>query len=74
MQTEERHRHAFDCYNVTCKRCGALLQWINQVSEVNKSIRTYERASCGELESIIRLKTINSIATRNDGPSSSAAL
>ena len=31
MQTTDRHHHAFECYNVTAKRCGALLQWINQV-------------------------------------------
>ena len=31
MQTAERHQHAMDCYSTTAKRCGALLQWINQV-------------------------------------------
>ena len=31
MQTTERHQHAMDCYSTTAKRCGALLQWINQV-------------------------------------------
>ena len=31
MQTVERHQHAMDCYSTTAKRCGALLQWINQV-------------------------------------------
>ena len=35
MQTSDRHRHAHECYNVTAKRCGALLQWINQVCSVN---------------------------------------
>ena len=33
MQTPERHQHAMDCYSTTAKRCGALLQWINQVRE-----------------------------------------
>ena len=33
MQTSDRHRHAHECYNVTAKRCGALLQWINQVKK-----------------------------------------
>ena len=37
MQTSERHTHAFECYNVTAKRCGALLQWINQVIMVNET-------------------------------------
>jgi len=36
MQTAERHQHAMDCYSTTAKRCGALLQWINQV--VNNTI------------------------------------
>jgi len=36
MQTTERHQHAMDCYSTTAKRCGALLQWINQV--VNNTI------------------------------------
>lgn len=31
MQTPERHSHAMECYSITAKRCGALLQWINQV-------------------------------------------
>ena len=31
-QTPERHQHALDCYSTTAKRCGALLQWINQVA------------------------------------------
>ncbi len=31
MQTEERHAHAQECYSVTAKRCGALLQWVHQV-------------------------------------------
>ena len=31
MQTADRHQHALDCYSTTAKRCGALLQWINQV-------------------------------------------
>jgi hypothetical protein len=31
MQTKDRHAHAMDCYFVTSKRCGALLQWISQV-------------------------------------------
>ena len=34
MQTTERHQHALDCYSTTAKRCGALLQWINQVGEL----------------------------------------
>ena len=33
MQTTERHQHAMDCYSTTAKRCGALLQWINQVNK-----------------------------------------
>jgi len=36
MQTGERHQHAMDCYSTTAKRCGALMQWINQV--VNNTI------------------------------------
>ena len=32
MQTKERHGHAMECYFVTSRRCGALLQWITQVS------------------------------------------
>ena len=31
MQTKERHAHAMECYFVTSRRCGALLQWITQV-------------------------------------------
>jgi len=31
MQTKERHGHAMECYFVTSRRCGALLQWITQV-------------------------------------------
>lgn len=31
MQTKDRHEHAMQCYSVTAKRCGALLQWITQV-------------------------------------------
>ena len=31
MQTADRHEHAQECYTITSKRCGALLQWINQV-------------------------------------------
>ena len=31
MQTKERHAHAMECYYVTSRRCGALLQWISQV-------------------------------------------
>ncbi|XP_071743279.1 uncharacterized protein [Lepeophtheirus salmonis] len=37
MQTFERHQHAMECYSVTSKRCGALLQWINQV--VDRTIK-----------------------------------
>ena len=29
---KERHAHAMECYFVTSRRCGALLQWITQVS------------------------------------------
>ena len=32
MQTKERHAHAMECYYVTSRRCGALLQWISQVT------------------------------------------
>ena len=32
MQTMDRHQHALDCYSTTAMRCGALLQWINQVN------------------------------------------
>ena len=31
MQTKDRHAHAMECYYVTARRCGALLQWISQV-------------------------------------------
>eukprot|EP00095_Tigriopus_kingsejongensis_P001382 maker-scaffold205_size259573-snap-gene-0.16 protein:Tk01382 transcript:maker-scaffold205_size259573-snap-gene-0.16-mRNA-1 annotation:"calponin homology domain-containing protein ddb_g0272472-like isoform x4" len=31
MQTPDRHEHAMECYSITSKRCGALLQWISQV-------------------------------------------
>ena len=34
MQTKERHGHAMECYFVTSRRCGALLQWITQVSSM----------------------------------------
>ena len=34
MQTPDRHGHALECYTVTSKRCGALLQWIHQVRTV----------------------------------------
>merc|ERR1712141_926287 len=36
MQTKDRHAHAMECYYVTARRCGALLQWISQV--VNQTI------------------------------------
>ena len=29
---KERHAHAMECYFVTSRRCGALLQWVTQVS------------------------------------------
>ncbi|KAI8785889.1 reticulocyte-binding protein PFD0110w isoform X1 [Biomphalaria glabrata] len=31
MQNPERHQHALQCYNVTHKRCAALLQWFDSV-------------------------------------------
>ncbi|CAL1541913.1 unnamed protein product [Lymnaea stagnalis] len=31
MQSQDRHQHALQCYSVTHKRCGALLQWFDSV-------------------------------------------
>jgi len=48
MQTVDRHEHALECYTITSKRCGALLQWINQVvhntiaadlDDINKKVK-----------------------------------
>lgn len=36
MQTKDRHAHAMECYYVTSRRCGALLQWITQVLIVKR--------------------------------------
>jgi len=61
MQTPERHQHALDCYSTTAKRCGALLQWINQVvnntiakdlDDINKKVKD---ASMGLRRERIRL-------------------
>merc|ERR1711936_339477 len=61
MQTPERHQHALDCYTTTNKRCGALLQWINQVvnntiakdlDDINKKVKD---ASMGLRRERIRL-------------------
>ena len=38
MQTKERHAHALECYYVTSRRCGALLQWITQVHLIHELI------------------------------------
>ena len=32
MQSDERHAHAGQCYDITHKRAAALLQWFDQVS------------------------------------------
>merc|ERR1719237_1974428 len=59
--TPERHQHALDCYSTTAKRCGALLQWINQVvnntiakdlDDINKKVKD---ASMGLRRERIRL-------------------
>merc|ERR1712012_102096 len=61
MQTPERHQHALDCYSTTAKRCGDLLQWINQVvnntiakdlDDINKKVKD---ASMGLRRERIRL-------------------
>lgn len=31
MQTNERHQHAFQCFNVTYRRAAALMQWFDSV-------------------------------------------
>lgn len=41
MQTMDRHQHALDCYSTTAMRCGALLQWINQVNIMIMSLVDY---------------------------------
>lgn len=37
MQTSERHKHAFDFYNNTYRRAGALKQWFEQVLDTTIS-------------------------------------
>jgi len=56
MQTADRHQHAMDCYSTTTKRCGALLQWINQV--VNNTIaKDLEDINAKVHESSIELRS-----------------
>ena len=59
MQTPERHQHAMDCYSTTAKRCGALLQWINQVREeyVTKNTRIKNTKIRNIKKTNIKMKT-----------------
>lgn len=65
MQTSERLEHAYQCYNVTEKRCGALLHWITQVlkstiqrdlSGINVKVREAFKALREERVKLIREK------------------
>merc|ERR1711936_1005290 len=65
MQTPERHQHALDCYSTTAKRCGALLQWINQVvnntiardlEDINAKVKESSRALRTERVRLIKIK------------------
>ena len=40
MQSDERHGHAGQCYNITYKRAAALLQWFDQVSSAARGQRS----------------------------------
>lgn len=44
MQTPQRHAHALNCYNVTYRRAGALLQWFDHVIE-NTIMKDIERSA-----------------------------
>jgi len=65
MQTPERHQHALDCYSTTAKRCGALLQWINQVvnntiakdlDDINKKVKDSSMGLRRERIRLIKIK------------------
>merc|ERR1711936_821311 len=65
MQTPERHQHALDCYSTTAKRCGALLQWINQVvnntiakdlDDINKKVKDASMGLRRERVRLIKIK------------------
>merc|ERR1719402_140830 len=65
MQTPDRHQHALDCYSTTNKRCGALLQWINQVvnttisrdlDDINKKVKEIAMALRRERVKLIKVK------------------
>merc|ERR1712083_588920 len=65
MQTPERHQHALDCYSTTAKRCGALLQWINQVvnntiakdlDDINKKVKDASMGLRKERVRLIKIK------------------
>jgi len=65
MQTAERHQHALDCYSTTSKRCGALLQWINQVvqntiakdlNDINKKVKDSSMSLRQERVRLIKVK------------------
>jgi len=42
MQTNERHTHAFQCYNTTHRRAAALLQWFDHVIK-NTITKDYDK-------------------------------
>jgi len=65
MQTKERHAHAMECYFVTSRRCGALLQWITQVvtqtisrdlDDINAKVKTASYNLRAERVKLIKIK------------------
>ncbi|XP_037090419.1 uncharacterized protein LOC119110622 isoform X1 [Pollicipes pollicipes] len=65
MQSEERHSHAGQCYEITHKRAAALLQWFDQVltttimedlAQVNKRVKETSLALRQERIRLIKLK------------------
>jgi len=65
MQTKERHAHAMECYFVTSRRCGALLQWITQVvtqtisrdlEDINAKVKTASYNLRAERVKLIKIK------------------
>merc|ERR1712141_376171 len=65
MQTKERHAHAMECYYVTARRCGALLQWISQVvnqtiardlDDINGKVKEASKNLRGERVKLIKAK------------------
>ncbi|KAL8572357.1 hypothetical protein ACOMHN_023126 [Nucella lapillus] len=45
MTSEARHKHAYQCYHVTCRRAGALLQWFDSVinNTISKDLEAAKR-------------------------------